>query len=93
MAMLTRSRARQVECAICMEVCHDYIGRIQCSHVYCFKCIREWTDVKNKCPTCKRKISKIVKFSAERFRGKTARGKSIEPETVSIYSQPASEQS
>jgi hypothetical protein len=85
MPMLTRSRTRYVECAICMEVCLD-IGRIQCSHLYCFKCIREWTLVKNKCPTCKRKISKIVKFAAAKLKEKAGRVKSIEPETVSIYS-------
>lgn len=32
-----------------------------CTHVFCFDCIKDWSDVTNECPLCKRRFNEIVK--------------------------------
>jgi hypothetical protein len=52
------------ECPICLNKIEKDSARINCcNHIFCFDCIREWTDVANQCPLCKKRISRIQKFS------------------------------
>lgn len=36
-------------------------GRLECSHIFCFKCIHDWAKVVNRCPLCKRDFKQIEK--------------------------------
>lgn len=52
------------ECPICLSKIEKDSARINCcNHIFCFDCIKEWTDVANQCPLCKKRISRIQKFS------------------------------
>jgi len=54
------------ECPICLSKIEKDSARINCcNHIFCFDCIKEWTDVANQCPLCKKRISRIQKFSAD----------------------------
>lgn len=46
-------------CAICLEIpkVKGLIGG--CSHVFCFACIKSWSDIENTCPICKRPFNQI----------------------------------
>ncbi len=46
-------------CAICLEIpkIKGLIGG--CSHVFCFACIKSWSDIENTCPICKRPFNQI----------------------------------
>ncbi len=82
--MITRSQASQVHCSICLSLVSDTLGRIQCSHVYCFKCIKDWSLVKHACPLCKQRISQIHMLKVGNFKEETRKLKGIEPETLPI---------
>ena len=39
------------------------VGRLNdCIHAFCFDCIKDWSDVTNECPLCKRKFNEITKY-------------------------------
>jgi hypothetical protein len=46
-------------CAICLEIpkIKGLIGG--CSHVFCFACIKSWSDIENTCPICKKPFNQI----------------------------------
>ena len=44
------------ECCICLQELKDHITKLNCSHCYHSKCIKEWTKNSNNCPICRRKI-------------------------------------
>ena len=53
-----------VECPICMEKMFavPYTGSLTgCGHVFCFKCIEEWSKTENSCPLCKKEFKCIKK--------------------------------
>lgn len=46
-------------CPICLEEI-DGECVIQCQHLFCFKCIHNWTRTNNSCPTCRNPIEWIA---------------------------------
>ena len=45
-----------VDCAICLKTNNDNI-KLQCSHIFCKKCIEEWlTNKSNTCPICRKEV-------------------------------------
>lgn len=39
------------------------VGKLNdCIHTFCFDCIKDWSDVTNECPLCKRKFNEITKY-------------------------------
>lgn len=36
-----------------------------CGHVFCFKCIQEWSKKHNTCPTCRQKFTCVEKFNIQ----------------------------
>ena len=40
------------QCAICLSP-HTRKSRLVCGHVFCYKCLREWSKRKYECPLCK----------------------------------------
>ena len=32
-----------------------------CIHIFCYSCIKDWADVTNECPLCKRRFNNIEK--------------------------------
>ncbi|BAM42454.1 Requim, req/dpf2 [Theileria orientalis strain Shintoku] len=56
------------ECIICSESMKselkNEIGVLDvCSHIFCFKCIKMWSDRANSCPLCKREFAHIRKVN------------------------------
>lgn len=44
------------ECSICMEYRHEGI-LLNCDHIFCESCIKEWlTKSKKNCPTCRKEV-------------------------------------
>lgn len=35
------------------------LGKIACVHLFCFDCIRDWSQITNSCPLCKKDFLKI----------------------------------
>ena len=65
--MKTRFRALGEDCSICYDQI-EIQGKINsCSHLFCLKCIKKWSEVihiqsENSCPMCKSRFSKIKKI-------------------------------
>jgi hypothetical protein len=76
--MITRNQANHILCSICLNVCSDMIGRIQCSHAYCFNCIKEWSTVRHDCPVCRHHITRIHKLKVGNLKSSTRKLKEIE---------------
>ena len=41
------------ECIICLAEFVDPVVLKACRHRFCFKCLKEWQRMSNKCPTCR----------------------------------------
>jgi hypothetical protein len=49
-------------CVICREV-PETIGKINtCNHLFCFDCIKKWSNETNLCPLCKSRFNVIKKI-------------------------------
>ena len=48
-------------CPVCLSEFDDEIGKLSCGHAYCFSCIKDWSDVTNRCPLCKVQFNQIEK--------------------------------
>ena len=46
-------------CSICLGEVENR-GIIACEHTFCMPCIRNWSNVTNLCPICKKSFSKIT---------------------------------
>ena len=47
-------------CEICMSDPSDII--LDCTHKYCYYCIKEWSCKNNTCPTCRTEINELYRF-------------------------------
>ena len=47
------------ECSICLRP-HTHKSRLLCGHVFCYKCIHEWSKLKFECPLCKQVFNSFV---------------------------------
>ncbi|KFM81159.1 E3 ubiquitin-protein ligase Topor, partial [Stegodyphus mimosarum] len=47
-------------CAICLEQLQNKSFTDSCFHMFCFKCLVEWSKVKPECPLCKQSFKSIV---------------------------------
>lgn len=57
------SEKQSKTCVICLDEpsAKDLATLDSCKHVYCFTCIKQWVDdSENKCPQCKKSITKIA---------------------------------
>ena len=45
-------------CGICLDRIVKR-GAISCDHLYCFDCIKQWSEVTNQCPMCKKRFREI----------------------------------
>lgn len=65
--MKTRFSKSAEQCSICLDNI-EIQGRLNsCSHYFCLKCIKKWSEViftqsENSCPICKARFSKIQKI-------------------------------
>ena len=48
-------------CAICLRSCISPNIPNNCSHSFCFKCLRLWSKKKKSCPLCRKNFSKIIR--------------------------------
>ena len=80
--MKTRFRNSAEQCGICLENI-EIEGRLNsCSHLFCLKCIKKWSEVistqsENSCPICKARFSTIKKIP---------RRKEYKPSKIDLYS-------
>lgn len=59
-------KPEQHSCAICLSEITDIIAKLDCcEHVFCFSCIKEWSNVANQCPLCKNRFRRIFRFSPD----------------------------
>jgi hypothetical protein len=70
--MKTRFMEKAETCSICY--CQVEIqGKLDsCQHIFCFKCIHTWSEVKtiqteNTCPICKARFQTITRLSRRKF--------------------------
>lgn len=52
-------------CAICLDKAGNQgpqgTGELNgCSHIFCYSCILEWSNVANSCPLCKQKFTRLT---------------------------------
>jgi hypothetical protein len=48
-------------CSICRNP-PKIIGKMNsCNHLFCFNCIKKWSDQTNKCPLCKKRFTNLKK--------------------------------
>ena len=49
------------KCCICLEIpTSDTLAKLDsCDHLYCFKCIEQWSERENSCPQCKARFTQI----------------------------------
>ncbi|OMJ69995.1 hypothetical protein SteCoe_32124 [Stentor coeruleus] len=61
--MKTRFKEKAETCGICFDEI-EFQGKINsCSHLFCFKCIKKWSDNENSCPICKSRFEKITRIA------------------------------
>jgi len=64
-------------CSICLEVVTEQGIMDSCSHVFCFCCILQWSEVTNICPLCKGEFKKVRRVIKGKEESKEERTKSI----------------
>ena len=47
------------QCAICLNP-QTYKSRLICGHVFCYKCILDWSELKLECPLCKQRFNSFA---------------------------------
>jgi len=63
------AKHRSQDCSICLSEINSIVAKLDCcSHVFCFDCIKEWSNVANECPLCKNRFRKITKWSKEGYK-------------------------
>jgi hypothetical protein len=51
------------ECAICLScIADESLCKIACQHYFCWSCLKDWADVTNSCPLCKREFLEIIRI-------------------------------
>jgi len=66
-------------CAICLELVDNSktdTGHLECTHFFCFTCIRKWSKTESTCPLCKSPFNSIVKHFKGQNSTKTIKVKS-----------------
>ena len=54
---ITYIKDNHTKCSICLELNKNKFTRqLNCDHLFCDDCIREWFKFKNTCPVCKKKF-------------------------------------
>ena len=48
-------------CPICLGFCVNPCLPNNCSHTYCFRCLKLWSKQKSTCPLCKKIFAKIIR--------------------------------
>ena len=46
-------------CVICLEPISNDAGVIDCGHIFCAKCIKQWCEQSSSCPLCRKEITEI----------------------------------
>lgn len=65
-------------CVICLDKIDDIAHINCCSHKYCYKCIKKWSDETNKCPQCKKKFTSIKRYTYKEEKNKRKKIEVIE---------------
>lgn len=80
-----------IDCAICLDVVKEGGTIDSCIHIFCFKCILDWSKVTNKCPICNSNFKKITEQIDEEVSQLDAKDKKRKrkrkPKTVKVQSR------
>lgn len=57
-----KTKIERLECPICLNRIEkeDICRPNHCSHMFCLKCIKEWSKVKETCPVCRTLYESII---------------------------------
>ena len=55
------------ECCICLEYFESKIIKLDCNHLFHYKCINKWRKINNKCPICRKPIKNIIKVKKNKI--------------------------
>ena len=53
------------QCAVCLSP-QTHKSRLICGHVFCYKCILAWSDLKFECPLCKQRFNSFYTTDLDR---------------------------
>ena len=56
------NQSQPLICPICLNLCSNPCLTNACTHIFCLKCLKMWKKIKNTCPYCRKKFSKIYLF-------------------------------
>lgn len=54
-----------MKCSICMEDIETQTELDSCRHVFCFRCIRRWSETNTQCPICQQWFHKLIPITGE----------------------------
>ena len=59
----TKHHFKQRDCAICLNDFKEMqkVKSLLCGHLFCMKCLKDWTEVKETCPNCRKIIAPLNK--------------------------------
>ena len=60
------SGGTQIKCPLCLEVCCD-ITATPCGHLFCWRCVAEWTSERSECPVCRADVEPQTLVALQHF--------------------------
>jgi len=54
-----RPKTQDTQCSICLEEITDMCHTDMCKHLFCYKCLKQWSTIQSFCPLCKTNFNGI----------------------------------
>ena len=63
---LSAEGTHEIKCPLCLEVCRD-ITATPCGHLFCWRCVAEWTSDRSECPVCRAAVEPQTLVALQHF--------------------------